>query len=63
MSSAKIANVPWIMSAARVAQIGFSGFMQGKKIIIPGLINKLLAFSVRFAPRSVPVAIARSLNK
>jgi hypothetical protein len=63
MSSAKIVNVPWIMSAAEVAEIAFSGLMKGKKIIIPGLMNKLLAFSVRFTPRSVLVLITRSLNQ
>jgi short-subunit dehydrogenase len=51
------------MSAAEVAEIAFSGLMKGKKIIIPGLMNKLLAFSVRFTPRSVLVLITRSLNQ
>jgi short-subunit dehydrogenase len=62
MTSAKIANVPWIMQAAEVAEIGFSGLMKGKKIITPGLMNKLLAFNVRFTPRSVVVLITRFLN-
>jgi len=63
MTNAKIINVPWIMDAAKVAEIGFSGLMRGKKIIIPGLMNKLLAFSVRLTPRSVLVLITRSLNQ
>jgi short-subunit dehydrogenase len=63
MSSAKILNVPWIMSAAEVDEIGFSGLMKRKKIIIPGLINKILAFSVRFTPRSIMVLITRFLNQ
>jgi short-subunit dehydrogenase len=63
MTSAKIINVPWIMDASKVAEIGFSGLMRGKKIIIPGLMNKLLAFSVRLTPRSVLVLITRSLNQ
>lgn len=63
MDSSKIANVPWIMSAAKVAEICFSGLMRGKKIIIPGLMNKLIAFSTRLAPRSVLVLITRSLNQ
>ena len=63
MNSAKILNVPWIMSAAEVAEIGFSALMKGKKIIIPGLMNKLIAFSTRLTPRSVLVFITRSLNQ
>ncbi|MHC4184064.1 MAG: SDR family NAD(P)-dependent oxidoreductase [Planctomycetota bacterium] len=63
MNSAKIINVPWVMKAADVAEIGYSGLMKGKKIIIPGLMNKLLAYSVRLTPRSVLVLITRSLNQ
>ena len=63
MIGTKLERSPYIMSAAKVAEIGFSGLLKGKTIIIPGLINKLLAFSVRFTPRSVVVLITRSLNK
>ena len=63
MSSAKIVNVPWIMPASDVAEIGYSGLMNGKKIIIPGFMNKLLAFNTRFTPRSVLVMITRYLNQ
>lgn len=63
MESSKIGKVPWMMSAAKVAEICFSGLMRGKKIIIPGLMNKLIAFSTRLAPRSVLVLITRSLNQ
>lgn len=54
---------PHIMSAAKVAEIGFSGLLKGKTIVIPGLINKVLAFSVRLAPRRIATAIAASLNQ
>jgi hypothetical protein len=37
MSSSKIINVPWIMSAAKVVEIGFSGLMRGKKSLFPDL--------------------------
>jgi short-subunit dehydrogenase len=63
MSHAGIINVPWLMGAAEVAEIGFAGLMNGKRIIIPGLMNKLLALSTRFTPRFVLVLIARSLNQ
>jgi short-subunit dehydrogenase len=63
MIGTKLERSPHIMSAARVAQIGFSGLLRGKTVVIPGLINKLLAFSVRLAPRRVVTAIASSLNQ
>ena len=40
------------MDAATVARRGYRGFRRGKVIVVPGLKNKLGAFSVRFAPRS-----------
>jgi len=40
------------MNAKTVAQAGYRGFRCGKVIVIPGLTNKLGAFSVRFVPRA-----------
>ena len=63
MIGTKLERSPYIMSAAEVAEIGFSGLLKGKTVVIPGLINKLLAFSVRLIPRRVVTAIASSLNQ
>ena len=63
ISNTKIANVPWIMNADEVAKIGFAGLMKEKKIVIPGLMNKLLAFIVKFIPRSIVLLIMCSLNR
>lgn len=63
MVRTKLFNAPWKMSAAKVAEIGFSGLIRRKKVIIPGLMNKIIAFSTRFAPRSVLGLITRSLNQ
>lgn len=37
--------------ARRVAAAGYRGFRRGRRIVVPGLRNKLLAFSVRLTPR------------
>lgn len=63
MNHAKILNVPWVMNAAQVADVGFAGLMNRKKIIIPGVMNKILAFSTRLTPRSLLVLILRYLNQ
>ncbi len=63
MSHTKVLNVPWVMDAAEVAEAGFSGLMNRKKIIIPGVMNKILAFSTRLMPRSFLVLILRYLNQ
>jgi short-subunit dehydrogenase len=39
--------------AAAVAEAGWRGFVRGKRVVIPGAVNKLGAFSARFTPRSM----------
>lgn len=63
MIGTNIEKSPLIMSAAKVAEIGFSGLIKGKTIVIPGLINKLMAFSVRLTPRSVTASITSYLHQ
>ncbi len=40
-----------LISVAAVAEFGYRAMMEGKRIAIPGLAMKLMAFGVRFAPR------------
>jgi short-subunit dehydrogenase len=40
-----------MMDAKTVARTGSRGFRRGRVLVIPGLMNKLGALSVRFAPR------------
>ena len=63
MIGTKLDRSPYIMSAAEVAEIGFSGLLKGKNIVIPGVVNNLLAFSVKLSPRRLPTKIAYFLNK
>jgi len=41
------------MDAGTVARAGYRGFRRGKVLVIPGLKNRLGAFSVRLGPRAV----------
>jgi uncharacterized protein len=50
------------MPAAAVARAGHRGFRRGQVIVIPGLGNRLLAFSGRFAPRIVVRKIVKWLQ-
>ncbi len=52
-----------VMSAEKVAKIGYKQFQRGKRIIIPGLMNKLLAQSTRFTPRAITTAVVRFLQE
>lgn len=47
------------MSAQDVAEIGYDALVAGKAVVIPGVKNKVLAWSTRFAPRSSLVKISR----
>ena len=52
-----------MMDAATVAKIGYSGLMENKTVVIPGLKNRLLAESVRFTPRKLVTKIVRSMQE
>jgi len=51
------------MPAARVARAGYDGYRAGRVIVVPGLRNKLSAFSVRTGPRSVVRKIVKLLHR
>jgi uncharacterized protein len=38
-------------TAERVAEAGYRGLMRGKRVVVPGLANKLIAIFVRIVPR------------
>ena len=52
-----------IMDATTVARIGFRGLMRGQTVVIPGLTNRLLAFSTRLAPRRLSAEVVRRLHE
>lgn len=52
-----------IATSKSVAEYGYNSMMKGKTVVIHGLINKLMAFSVRFAPRNIVTAIAKMKMK
>jgi short-subunit dehydrogenase len=46
------------LSAARVAEEGYRGLMRGKRLVIPGFGNKVLAFLPRVVPRDYLLSLA-----
>mgnify|MGYP000035337134 CR=1 FL=1 len=50
------------MSAEKVAQIGYKGLMKGKRVVIPGLFNKLGTIAVRFVPKTFVLYVIKNLN-
>ncbi len=51
-----------VMDAQAVAKAGYQGFRQGKALIVPGLLNRLGAFSVRLAPRSIVRKLVKQMQ-
>ncbi len=54
---------PLVMDARSSARTGWAGAKRGKRVVIPGLGNKLLKELVRFSPRRLVTAAARRIQK
>ncbi len=52
-----------MMKPADVAKEGYLGYQRGRAIVIPGIRNRLLALSVRFAPRKLILSIVKYLHR
>ena len=49
-------------SSRTVAEFGYRAMMKGKSVAIPGIKNTIMAYSVRFAPRSIIVKMVRIIQ-
>ena len=52
-----------IMAARTVAEAGYKGIMAGKRIVIPGLMNRVIAQSVGLMPRSLITRVVRKMQE
>lgn len=50
-----------MMDAATVARRGYDGMMKGRRLVIPGLLNKMLAHSTRMGTRGLSASIVRRI--
>ncbi|MGH7179308.1 MAG: SDR family NAD(P)-dependent oxidoreductase [Tepidisphaeraceae bacterium] len=51
------------MDSFSVALKGYDGMMCGRRVVIPGLSNRLLANAVKFAPRRAVTAVVNKMNQ
>jgi uncharacterized protein len=51
------------MTAAEVARLGYQAMKAGRREIITGLVNTIIAMSARLAPTSMLLMIAANLNR
>ena len=50
-----------MMSAAEVARIGYRGLKAGRRVVIAGLHNQVLAMGSRLAPHAVTLPVVSAL--
>ncbi len=51
------------MRSEEVALAGYKAMLRGKRLVIPGITNKVMMESVRFTPRKLVTAIARTIQE
>jgi short-subunit dehydrogenase len=50
------------MSSQEVAKIGLKALKQKKRLVVPGVMNKVLVISLRIIPRSFAIWSAKYFN-
>ncbi|MEM8664187.1 MAG: SDR family oxidoreductase [Pseudomonadota bacterium] len=50
------------MEAAPVARAGWDGLKRGKRVVVPGAVNRLTAASASFTPRSIGLRAVKALQ-
>jgi short-subunit dehydrogenase len=52
-----------VMDAGTVAEAGYRGMLRGRRIVIPGIMNKLGPLGLRLAPRRIVPSVVRRLQE
>lgn len=60
-SKIKLFQSGGVMDAETVARFGVHGLLNGKRLVIPGLKNRILAHGVGFMPRGLTLSVSRRL--
>lgn len=63
LSDSELVKRTKMMDAKSVADIGYHSLMTNKTVVIPGLKHKVLAASVRLAPRKLVTKIVRNMQE
>lgn len=54
---------PWVADAASVARAGYRGMLRGKRLVVPGVFNKIMVAATRLASRALLAKVARRVQE
>lgn len=63
MESSGLLKLGLVMRAAPVARAGYDGMRAGRRVVVPGVMNKLFVQSVRAMPRRLATWVVKTLQK
>jgi hypothetical protein len=62
MTGSRLVRLAPMMSARRVAELGYAGFKRGRRVVVPGLGNKMVGWAMPFVPRAILLPAVRFLQ-
>ncbi len=62
MEKAALVKLFPMMSAEEVADLGYAGFQSGKRVVIPGVMNRIIAATAPMIPNGLMLPIVRMLQ-
>lgn len=54
---------PLVQDAAAVARAGYRGMLRGRRVVVPGVANRLLVQALRVTPRRLATAVTRRIQE
>ncbi len=63
MNKTSLFSGPNVMNVEPVAEAAVRSLLRGKRLVVPGLLNKLVTFSVRFLPRWLVLRIVEKVQR
>jgi uncharacterized protein len=62
IEKSRLFNLARPMQSSDVAQAGYDGMLAGRRLVITGAMNKIVAQSIRITPRALALKVVRFLN-
>jgi short-subunit dehydrogenase len=62
VGGSRLFDSPYVMDAAPVAEAGYRAAMRGRRVVVPGLLNRLGAFATRFVPRPLLMRVVHRIQ-